>query len=131
MREVLLQYGVDTDIVPHWLPEGFSLVGNILVQDPYATGEVEFFAYYGSNTDSLAISITKYSSSMQKPIYEKIPGSPNIYSSNEIEHYIIKNTSSLTAVWYIGNLECSINTTLPQKELEKIIDSIYFYERSA
>ena len=130
LRERLLEYGIEEDVVPHWLPEGFSLVGNIWVQEPYVTGDEEFSSYYESESDNLSINVTKYVSSSQKPIYEKVAGAPDSYLSNGIEYYIIENTSSLTAIWYIGKLECSINTTLSREVLEKIIDSISLYERS-
>ena len=125
LREVLLEHGVEELVVPHWLPEGFSLAGNVLVRGPFSTGETEFFVYYGNDTDSLSISIIEYLDAPQKPIYEKIAGDSDVYLSNQTEYHIMENISSLTAIWFAGNLECSINTTLPRADLEKVLDSIY------
>ena len=124
LRELLLEYGIEEDVVPHWLPEGFSLQGEILFQEHFMSGNLNFTAPYQSDSDNLLIDIVKYQTSQQKKIYEKASPEPAQYSVNGIDFYIFRNISSNTAVWYIGTLECSINTTLSEKILKQVLDSI-------
>lgn len=124
LRERLLEYGIEEDVVPHWLPEGFSLQGEILFQEHFMSGNLNFTAPYQSDSDNLLIDIVKYQTSPQKKIYEKDSTEPTQYSVNGIDFYIFRNISSNTAVWYIGDLECSINTTLSEEILKQVLDSI-------
>ena len=126
LRELLLEYGIEEDVVPHWLPEGFSLQGTVKNHTQVVSDNLDFSAFYDNGTDSLSINIVKYSTQPQKSIYEKTSNPPEIFLSHNIEHYIIQNSSSITAAWYVGNLECSINTTLPKTDLKEILDSIYY-----
>lgn len=124
LRELLLEYGIEEDVVPHWLPEGFSLQGEILFQEHFTSENLNFTAIYQSNSNNLIIDIIEYRSSQQKPIYEKNISEPTQYKANNIDFYIFINEASTTAVWYIGDLECSINTTLPEETLKRVLDSI-------
>ena len=85
---------------------------------------LNFTAIYQSNSNNLIIDIIEYRSSQQKPIYEKNISEPTQYKANNIDFYIFINEASTTAVWYIGDLECSINTTLPEETLKRVLDSI-------
>ena len=124
LRELLLEYGIEEDVVPHWLPEGFSLQGEILFQEHFMSGNLNFTAIYQSDSNNLIIDIIEYQTSPQKKIYEKDSPEPAQYSVNDIDFYIFRNISSNTAVWYIGDLECSINTTLSEDLLKQVLDSI-------
>lgn len=125
LREVLLEYGITEEVVPRWAPDGFALNGNVIVQEYPGTKNIDFFALYKNGTESILIDIMKYEESSSDLIYEKIPDEPEIYIANDIPHYILENNLSSTVVWYIGELECSVSTTLSDKKLEQIIDSIY------
>lgn len=125
LRQVLQDYGFSESVVPTWLPDGFALVGDVSVQEYPNFDRIEFFAFYESETESCTLYVTKVGNSPQGRIYEKDANSPEIYVAGNVEHYIIQNTDSIIAAWYVDDLECSINTTMPESELKRVIDSIY------
>lgn len=125
LRQVLQEYGFSESVVPNWLPDGFALAGDVSVQEYPNFDRIEFFAFYESETDSCTLYVTKIGNSPQGRIYEKGPNSPEIYVAGNVEHYIIQNTDTIIAAWYVDDLECSINTTMPESELKRVIDSIY------
>lgn len=125
LRAVLAEHGITEDVVPRWMPEELKLQGDVLVQDLAASHATQFFALYSSGTDYMTITIVARVEAEDSRIYEKTVNSPTTYLSGNIEHYIFNNTNSLGAAWYIGNLECSIDTTLSQHALEQVLDSIY------
>ena len=61
-------------------------------------------------------------------IYEKIDDDPETYIAGDVQHFILKNNLSNTVVWHIGELDCSVSTTLSENELKQIVDSIYEYK---
>ncbi len=71
------------------------------------------------------MSFTKVADSLEGLIYEKTLNSPEIYAVGNVNHYILQNTDSIIAAWYVDDLECSINTTMSESDLKRVIDSIY------
>lgn len=125
LREVLLEYGITEKVVPRWAPDGFALNGNVIAQEYPNSNNVDFYALYKSPSNSISITIIKSETASHNLIYEKTSDDPESYTSNSIEHYILRNSTTVTAAWNIGNLECAINTTLSERELKQIVDSIY------
>lgn len=125
LRQVLQEYGVTENVVPTWMPDGFELMGDISVQEYSDFEKIEIFASYSDDNDSCTISIIQSSDLVQGYTYEKASDLPEVYFSGNVKHYIIQNTDTTIAAWYIGKLECSINTSLPKSELKRVIDSIY------
>lgn len=70
----------------------------------------------------LGLEITK---SLNQNTYEKTFQNPEIYVVDDIEHYIVDNSDTILAAWYVDNIECSINTTMSESDLKRVIDSIY------
>lgn len=128
LREVLLEYGITEEVVPCWAPGEFSLSGNVVVQEYPNSNNVDFYAPYESRTDTIFIGIMKCEEPSSNLIYEKIADDPESYIVGGIQHFILKNNLSNTVVWHIGELDCSISTTLSENELKQIIDSIYEYK---
>lgn len=125
LRQVLEEYGITEAVVPTWMPEGFKIQGDIFIQDLTAAKQLHFYAIYSDGTDSLSISIIQHTGNTESKIYEKTAEEPVSYMAGGVEHYVFKNTNTMGAVWYIGELECTLDTTLSKPDLEKIIDSIY------
>lgn len=125
LRVVLAEHGITEAVVPQWLPEGFKLQGDVLVQESRTSHGTRYFAYYSRKTDFLSITIADHVNDETNRIYEKTASIPVIYQVNDVEHYIFNNNTSLGAVWYVGDLECAIDTSLSQADLEKVLDSIY------
>lgn len=124
LRLALQEHGIYADVVPHWLPEGFVLQYEIQVSDVGLSKALEFSAFYSDDSYYCVINIISHSDDEFYKTYEKISPSPNIYTANDIQHYIFDNTSTVTVAWNVERLECSIITNYPN-ELIKIIDSIY------
>lgn len=125
LRQVLQEHGITEPVVPSWLPDGFELVGEVSVQEYPDFGKTEFSAAYSNEDDFYAISITQYTAPTDSCMYEKASGVPEVFASGGIEHYIIQNSDTCIAAWYVDNLECSIHTSLSISDLERAIDSIY------
>ena len=125
LRAVLVEHGITEAVVPHWLPEGFKLQGDVLAQESASSHNTRFFAYYLSEVDSMSMTIIQHFGNEKTRIYEKTAETPTTYQVGDIKHYIFSNNNTVGAVWYVGNLECYIDTTLPREDLEKVLDSIY------
>lgn len=125
LRQVLQEYGITESVVPSWLPDGFELADEISVEDYPDFNETEFFAFYSDGENSCTISITRTGHQVHGSTYEKGSGSPEVYTSGDVEYYIFQNSESILAAWYVDNLECSINTTMSESDLKGVIDSIH------
>lgn len=125
LRQVLQEYGITESVVPSWLPDGFELADEISVEDYPDFNETEFFAFYSDGENSCTISITRTGHQVHGSTYEKGSGSPEVYTSGDVEYYIFQNSKSILAAWYVDNLECSINTTMSESDLKGVIDSIH------
>lgn len=125
LRQVLQEHGISEPVVPSWLPDGFELIGEVFVQEYPDFGKTEFSAAYSSEDDFYTIGVIQYAVPIDSSTYEKSSEEPEVFVAGDIEHYIIQNTDTCIAAWYVGNLECSINTSLSISDLERAIDSIY------
>ena len=125
LRQVLQEYGITESVVPSWLPDGFELIGDVSVQEYPNFDRLEFFAYYESGDNTCTLSVTKVTDPLEGLIYEKTLNSPEIYTVGSVNHYIVQNTDSIIVAWYVDDLECSINSTMPESDLKRVIDSIY------
>ena len=125
LAQVLQENGIGEPIVPSWMPDGFELVGEISVQEYPDFNRVDLSATYANESDFFIINLVQYADPIPGRIYEKISGEPEIYTAGSIDHYIIQNTDTCIAAWYVDNLECSINTSLSITDLKRAIDSIY------
>jgi hypothetical protein len=119
----LRQYGINATVISKDIPSEFKLQ-EVWVQEYPETGDVEFGAPYVNGDDNIVITIIQHKGGINKN-FEKGGQDVQKYLSGNIEHYIFHNDDFITAAWYVGSLECSINTTLSVPELEKMIDSIY------
>lgn len=125
LRSVLKEHGIQENVVPHWLPDGFEMNGDVSVREYEASKDIQISALYSDGTNSLTITVERHIGQPQMRIYEKIDNAPTIYVAGDIEHHIFSNTGTTTAVWNINDIECFINTTLSESDLKKAIDSIY------
>ena len=125
LRQVLQEYGITESVVPSWLPDGFELIGDVSVQEYPNFDRLEFFAYYESGDNTCTLSVTKVTDPLEGLIYEKTLNSSEIYTVGSVNHYSVQNTDSIIVAWYVDDLECSINSTMPESDLKRVIDSIY------
>lgn len=125
LRQVLQEYGVTQPVVPTWMPEGFEQMGEISIEEYPEFGETNFFVSYTDGEDVCSISISKYDDPVQGYVYEKIPNDPGIITAGGVEHYIVENTGSIMIAWNIENLECTVNTTMSEADVRRVVNSIY------
>lgn len=123
LQDALIQYGIAEAVVPQSIPDGFQLE-EIWVQEYAGTGNIEFSAPYAKGDDYIIITVIRHNGQTNS-IYEKDEKEIAHYMAGNIEHYIFHNNNNVTVAWSVNSLECSISTTLPVDELEKMIDSIY------
>ena len=124
LRLELQEHGIYADVVPHWLPEGFELEDEVHVSEFNYSKALEFRAIYSNSGYYCVISIISHSDDNFYKAYEKLTPSPNIYTVDDVQYYILSNTTAVTVAWNVERLECSIITNYPD-ELIKVIDSIY------
>jgi len=121
LQETLDTYGIETKLVPTWLPEGYSEREIKIKETPR---QRQFLASYQNKDKSeIWVWITDYLDSYPDQI-EQGASSPVIYPSGEIYYYIFENTDMLQAAWTKGHYECFIVGPVTLTEMEQIIDSI-------
>ena len=125
LRQVLQECGITENVVPTWMPDGFELVNEISIREYPDFKKTEFYASYSDGEKFCHINITQAADLVQSQIYEKISGSPKPYVAGNVEYFIIQNTETVVAAWYIQNLECSITADFSKSDMERVIDSIY------
>lgn len=113
--------GVTVDVVPQYMPSGF-LVSSVVSSEGMRGLNVICTL---TNNDSEII--LNYLVLEEEParIFAKDDDSPEIYTINDIEHYILTNEGSYLATWINQNVQCEIFKVEEKEELLKIIDSIY------
>ena len=123
LQDALSYYGISETVVPKWIPDDFQ-PQEIWTQNYPETGDIELSTSFDTSDDNIVITIYYHNGRFEKR-YEKEDEAVEKYLSGSIDHYIFHNSNNITAAWYVGSLECSINTSLSETELRKIIDSIY------
>jgi hypothetical protein len=120
LQSALEAYGVQAEVVPTWIPEGYSLEEVNLDASKSMT---VFNAYYTNNEKSLTVFIN-YHESDTYFTFEKDERPVTVYEQGGITHYIMTNNSQYTAIWLNGNLECSIFGDVSKEDMIHMIDSI-------
>lgn len=108
-------------IIPSWLPDGFS------VHDYSVSGNANSF-----NLSALFLSgerIIQYNAiitSGESHInHHKDEGDADVFVYNDISHYFFTNCGEITSIWVNNGVECSISGNISTDELKKMIISIY------
>lgn len=122
LYDLVASDNADVKVAPAWLPEDMEEqeISAVKTQDG-----IEYYAVYSNHSGSLSISISNRIDPDAPPYYEKNDGILEVYEVGEIQHYILQNNDTITAVWINQSFECSISTTLSIEAVEQIIDSIY------
>lgn len=121
LKEILDKYDINAKVVPTWFPNEYLFENVDIIETPLRTTIQSIYSHENDEISITIISMVDHSSS----VYEKDSNDIIIYSSNKIEHYIMKNLDRTKIIWMVGNYECSITGNFAIKEAEKMIDSIY------
>lgn len=123
LEEALRAYGVGTECVPKWYPEGFACnLVNILD----TSDTIKFRAEYicGEKYVGLTIRQFKGANALELNALEKNPA-VEIYESGGIQHYIMKNNATINVTWITGTEMYTIAGDLSTEEAKRMIDSAY------
>lgn len=116
-------YGVKEPLVPQWLPKGYEEDIVQIMESP--TGMTFVSTCEGTNWE-LIIRIVLYGSDNNRPnTYEANGEDVRVYVSSGTTHYLMKNKDQYRISWIVNNAECSIVCNLQEKDIYRMIDSIY------
>lgn len=120
LRDVLTQEGVEENLVPTWMPEGYKSKDLQIMISPRVRN---IYATYEKNDERLIIKI-RQTIGVQAEQVEKNDDLLEVYVVDGVEYYIFSNTETLQAAWSIGEFECIIGGKITLEEMKKMIDSI-------
>lgn len=123
MEEALAAYGITEKVVPTSFPEGFEVV-TIDVSESEQGNFVKFCAVYQGGDHYLILQIRQISDANTES-FEKDSYDVSEYVKDGIRHYFYTNIGSNCVTWFNGNLECVVDTDLPERDLISVVDSIY------
>lgn len=124
LQEALDACGIDQNLEPKWLPEGFELAEASVSSQP---SPVSIRAKYVSGDSSFSLVTFLYDSpdAVDYTIFEKDTADVLSYERNGITYYIMTNNQRITAAWMPDNqILCSIIGDLSVVEVQQLINSM-------
>jgi len=121
LEKIFLNKGLDLNVIPKYLPEGFRLI-DVTSEETYE-GTIITAVYYRSD-EEIILSYT-VSSHNTSDLYPKDDDEPEVYEKCGNKHYLISNEGNWGVVWEADNIVCLINGVIEKAELIRMIDSIY------
>lgn len=121
LREELRANGATVDVVPEYMPSGYSL-SSVTTED--SLRGLGIFCTLSNNDKEILLNYT-LTAKEPNTIFPKDESSPEVYTVCGIEHNIFTNEGSYIAVWVNQNVQCEIYKVEDREELLKMIDSIY------
>lgn len=124
LQEALDACGINQNLEPQWLPEGFELTEVSVSSQP---SPVSIRAKYVSRDCSFSLVAFLYDSpdAVDYAIFEKDTADVLSYERNGITYYIMTNNQRITAVWMPDDqMLCSIIGDLSVVEVQQIINSM-------
>ncbi len=125
LRKSMEDYGLSADLLPTYLPEGYTLTE--LQTDPM-WGYTTFCCLLQKDQASLMFTYRLYDELYDDEntsgSYQKDAGAPEVYTHKGTDYYIMTNWGRYYAVWIDGAVEGSVSGLATREELIKIIDSI-------
>ena len=109
--------------MPTRFPEDFAVV-TIDVSESEQGNSVKFCAVYQGGDHYLILQIRQISDANTES-FEKDSYDVSEYVKDGIRHYFYTNMDSNCVTWFNGNLECVVDTDLPERDLISVVDSIY------
>lgn len=123
LEAALEEQGISVSISPTWIPEGYEFSGIQVYKDVI---EPILGALYEDQSTNRFIMVSVVTHEKPKStVHEKDETPVSIYLKNDIEHFIMRNNKSITATWFVENLECTITGGVSEDEMKTMIDSIY------
>ena len=120
IEDMLLKNGLDSNLVPKFIPEGYVLTDVRIDRNPM---QETFLAIYLNGNSVLKISVQSFLSSEPEQI--EVNGELiEVYCTSNTDYYLVENNQLIQAVWLSECYECYIAGELSVDELKLMIDSI-------
>lgn len=119
-EDTLRKGGIDTPLVPTWIPDGYQLVDITVDQTPLLD---MYTARYLSREKELIFTVRNHLESDPQYV-EQSKDFVEIYESSGIAYYLLSNNEHTQAIWIVESYECYILGDLTIDELKMMIDSI-------
>ena len=117
----MIELGINTPVVPMWLPEGYALT-ELKVASMRSSTKV--YANFADGENSITVQY-KLAVAATTTQYEVKNRKVEVYESFGAYHTMTENEKELSAVWEKSGVECLLAGYLEKEVLYAIIDSIY------
>ena len=120
-EEMLADFGIQGQLLPTWLPEGFVLyeckaermIPGLRLKAKYSNGDRYIMLHYVQTCKKDELDVEKDSVTV------------SLKNWGGIRHYVISDINSEKVVWTNGDFECRVAGNISIKELQKVVASIY------
>ena len=121
LYDKVTELGVTENVVPMWLPKGYSLLElkEKAVRPSGTKVDVTFI-----NADSFIAVSYRVSADIDAQ-FEKEDGSAEVFDFADVDHFVLTNDEYTSVTWRVSGAECMLNADLPEEELYNVIRSIY------
>lgn len=120
LLEMLRQNKIPTNLVPTWLPDGFTMSDIQMDEQP---NRRIVYAQFENGEKYILIQIHDYLN--ENPAqFEQSNENVQVYSNNGVQHYIFTNNQTIQIVWIVNHYECEIGGTFSPDDAKKMIESI-------
>lgn len=120
LREAVDNHEMAADMVPAWIPEGYTCTNVDVKEAPKAR---RISAIYEKDGEQLVIKIRQDFGADPVQI-EKNEDLIEIYTADGVDYYIFSNDKYMQTAWVVGEYECIIIGNLTMEEIKRVIDSI-------
>lgn len=114
--------GCEAQVVPTWIPDGYSLRELSTAETPR---NLKVFAYFANGEKALSLCFIILTEQVSGYYHEKSDDAVVIENINGIDHYFFQNGDQAKCCWVANNVECSISGDISEEDLQKVIRSIY------
>lgn len=112
--------GARANVVPTWLPEGFSLSE---IKETSISGGKKLYASFDNGDESVSLT---YRITAEVPAkFEKKDAGLEVFEYGRVNHIIVENDDYFSVTWGNENVECLLSTNMEKETLCTIIKSIY------
>lgn len=120
-EEMLEDFGIDTKLLPTWVPER---LGEMDVYAREGNHGAKLGIDYSTDLEFLSVIFVEHSPKTMHSV-EKDYQDADTKIIDRIVHHIVIDQTTTKIIWENGELECRITGNLPWEEMEQVLYSIY------
>lgn len=130
MNAALDGFGMESSLVPSWMPDGYEVYGDLYVYEDDDLWSVDLTLVNDDNTITCTVEYWYQADGFTNTVFQKNSDPVECYTANGKTFYFLSNgingmNESQAAIWSDGNLICAITGNgLTRSELRQIVDSI-------